>query len=565
MAERNARVAEDEDLPVIDYVAVSDATTVVGHADDFRKDAAELKTFGGTKSAFKRQVTNKINKLRRGKGGAESKEIKEDEFLTGYEAFNVIEPNYNLEYLAQLYEASEPHYAACNAKVANIVGLGYKLVENNKSKRNFERLSDDEEKAKKWRQKLDVTRDNLIDKLEDMNEEDDLTETLSKVWRDYEALGNGYLEIGRNKDNTIGYLGHIPAKTLRMRRERDGFVQISGFKVQFFANFGAGFDDDGQWVGISNPVGNDTPNEIIHIKRYSPTSTFYGVPDIVAAAQAVAGNKFAADYNLDYFENKAVPRYAIILKGATLGNKAEGQLLSFFETSLKGQHHRSIYIPLPGDTIDNKVDLTLQAIETGVQDASFKGYKESNQADILMVHRVPITKISVSGGTGVATARDADKTFKEQVCAPEQTMFEKKVNRVIREFTDALDFSLNEMTLTDENTQSQIDERRRKTGEVTANENRARRGEPAIEGGDELFDMNAALKQAEMADKTARRGQDKQEAAAKETAAAKVPPAGANASGNPAGTRQRDTQRSAQATDSAGEGRNPKGDGRTTP
>ena len=46
------------------------------------------------------------------------------------------------------------------------------------------------------------------------------------------------------------------------------------------------------------------------------------------------------------------------------------------------------------------------------------------------------------------------------------------------------------MTLTDENTQSQIDERRRKTGVETANEQRARRGDPAIEGGDELFDMN---------------------------------------------------------------------------
>lgn len=561
--ERTAKVVEETGPPVIDGVKVLKAADPIPQPDDFSKSAGELKAMGGIKPAFKRSLTNKMNKMRRGRDGTESKEIQEEEFLTGYQAFNVIEPQYNFNYLASLYETSEPHHAAVDAKVANIVGLGYRLVENNKSKRNFERLAEDKEKAKKWRQKLDLTRDTIIEKLEDMNEEDSLTETFTKVWRDYETMGNGYLEIGRNKDNTIGYIGHIPAQTMRIRRERDGFVQISGFKVQFFANFGAGFDEDGEWQGLPNPVGNDEPNEIIHIKRYSPTSTWYGVPDIVAALAAVAGNKMAADFNLDYFEHKAVPRYAIILKGATLGNKAESQLLSFFETSLKGNHHRSIYIPLPGDTPENQVDLQLQAIEAGVQEASFKDYKQGNQKDIFMVHRVPSSKVTITEGSGVATAKDADKTFKEQVCGPEQQKFEKKFQRVVKEFTDALDFRLTEMTLTDENTMSQIEERRRKTGTETANDQRLRRGDTWIEGGDELYDMNAAVKTAEMADKTTRRGQDKQQETASTANEARA--AGANASGNPTGTRQRDTERSANATDSAGEGRNPKGEGRTTP
>jgi hypothetical protein len=89
---------------------------------------------------------------------------------------------------------------------------------------------------------------------------------------------------------------------------------------------------------------------------------------------------------------------------------------------------------------------------------------------------------------------------------------------------------LNELTLTDENTQSQIDERRIKTGTEVANEQRARRGLPAIKGGDERVDPNAAAKKA-LADAKA--------------------------------NRQRDAQRSAAATDTSGEGRNPKGEGRT--
>lgn len=570
MGNRVARLADDGDakeIPVIEHVSHLNIKTISNeNADPFATEAEVVKTYSGNSAVTKRRITNELKKYQRGTGGAETKQVKEKTFYTGYDAYDLIEPPINLDYLAKLYEISAPHYAAVNAKVANIVGLGYRFVENNKTKRNLEKMSDDEEKTKKTRRRLDEHRDELLERMETMNEEDSLTEVFIKVWRDYEVTGNGYIEIGRKKDGSIGYIGHIPAQTLRIRRVRDGFVQTSGFKVQFFANFGAGTDKDtGKKKTIPNPVGDGTPNEVIHIKKYSPTSGYYGIPDIVAAKQAVAGNEFAARYNLDYFENKAIPRYAIILKGAKLGTQAEQNLLSFFETGLKGQNHRSVYIPLPGDTADNKVELKLEAIENGVQDSSFGNYNRANLADILMVHRVPITKISVSDGASLAVAKDADKTFKEQVCGPEQKVFEKKIAKIIKELTDAFDMVLNEMSLTDENTQSQIDERRRKTGVETANEQRIRRGQPAIEGGDELFDMNAATKLAEMADETARRGQDLTAEQAKRTAAAKPPTsAGANASGNPKGTRQRDTTRSAGATDSAGAARNPKGEGRST-
>lgn len=568
MADRRVSVAEDVEVPEISTVRTLSTKETRVNQDAFKKSAEDLKELSGTDAVFKRKVTRTLNKVRRGIDEAESKQINEESFIDGYDTFEVVEPLYNLEYLAQLYELSAPHYAAVNAKVSNIVGLGYKLVENSKSKRNLERIADDTEKTKRTRRNLDQHRSELYDTIEEMNEEDTFTETLTKVWRDYEVTGNGYIEVGRKKDGTIGYIGHIPAQTMRIRKKRDGFVQISGFEVAFFANFGAGAVDpetDLPPKSIPNPIGGGRPNEVIHIKKYSPTSGYYGVPDIVAAKQAVAGNEFAARFNLDYFENKAVPRYAIILKGATLGTQAENQLLSFFETGLKGQNHRSVYIPLPGDTAENKVELELKAIEAGVQDASFSNYRKANLSDILMAHRVPVTKISVSENASLSVAKDADKTFKEQVCGPEQKICEKKVNRIFKELTDALDFKLNELTLTDENTQSQIDERRRKTGVETANEQRLRRGDPAIEGGDELFDMNAATKVAEMNDATTRRGQDKSQETAQATAAARTASAGANASGNPRGTRQRDTTRSANATDSAGASRNPKGEGRTTP
>jgi HK97 family phage portal protein len=330
---------------------------------------------------------------------------------------------------------------------------------------------------------------------------------------------------------SIGYIGHIPAQTLRIRKKRDGFVQVSGFKAVFFANFGAGTDEDGKRIPIKNPISSETPNEIIHFKRYSPTNSYYGVPDILSATQAVAGNEFAARFNLDYFENKAIPKHAIILKGAKLGAQAESRLLEFFETGLKGQNHRSVFIPLPGDSPENKVELKFEEIGASVQDSSFANYRKANMNDILMAHRVPITKVSTGEGASLAVARDADKTFKEQVCGPEQKIAEKKINKIIKELTDSYELKLNEMTLTDADTQSKIDERAVKNGWMLPNEIRARDGLPGIKGGNERVDPNAKAKQD-----------------------------AANANAN----RERDAQRSAGATDSAGEARNPKGDGRTT-
>lgn len=511
-----------ESLPEVEAKVYNGDVLKSEDSDPFNQNFGEVKTLSGTTPVFKRRIGNQLKKFQEGQDGAKTKRV-ETEQVTAYNAFESVLPPYNLEYLARLYELSSPHYAAVNAKVSNIVGLGYKLIETQKTKRKLEDI-EDQKKVQAQRRKLMRAKDVIQTQIESFNKEDTFTEILVKVWRDYETTGNGYLEVGRKQDGTVGYLGHIPSVTLRIRRKRDGFVQIIGDSVVFFRNFGD--------TETSNPFGNDdSPNEIIHIKKYSPSSTFYGVPDIVAATQAVAGNEFAAQFNLDYFENKAVPRYAIISKGVKLGARTEEAILGFFETGLKGKSHRSLYIPLPADTDKSKVSIDFKPIESGVQDSSFNNYVKSNTNHILMVHRVPITKVSVGEGVSLAVARDADKTFKEQVCGPEQMVFEEKLTGILVDMgIDSFRFELNKMTLTDADTQSKIDERDVKNQIKLPNEVRADRGMPGRKGGDKPLD----LKPQQSAD--------------------------ARAQGN----RARDAQRSAGATDSAGEGRNPKGEGRST-
>lgn len=503
--------------------------------DPFLDNPERMRGLTGLSPASKRRMTRGLEKGNQGVGGEAKSKKYEYQTYTGYLLMDVVRPPFNLEYLAKLYEKSAPHQAAIRAKSSNIVGLGFDLILSEKAKQTEADLTDQDAKDK-LNKRFNKVKEDVLNKIENCNDDDDFLETLNKVWIDYEATGNGYFEIGRKVTGEIGYIGHIPSTTMRLRKDRDGYVQLVSDRVTFFRKLG---DDK-----TVDPLGKDpNPNEVIHIKKYTPTNGYYGVPDVIAAQQALAGEELAGQYNLDYFENKAVPRYVIISKGANLSATAQQRITEFFETRLRGSNHRTIYVPLPADTSEQKVDFEMKAVENGTQDASFVNYHKINIELILMAHRVPPTKAGIADGTALAAARDMDKTFKEQVCRPEQAILQKKLNKIIREFTNMFTFKLNELSLTDEDQQSQIDERDIRNNIKVANEVRAERGLPPRTGGDKTAaDINMQTASATKVNPVAQQAAD-----AKATAGQ---------------TRTRDAARSAGATDSKGQGRNSKGDGR---
>ena len=498
---------------------------VVIETDPFKVEGEDLKKVIGLSPAFRRKMSRDLQKSFTGIEGTGTQQNLLQQAVTGYAMFDLVQPVYNLEYLSKIYEISPYNYAAINAKVANIVGLGYSFVESKKAMEALDNI-EDATQLTRARRKMDRVRQQLDIWLEDVNQEETFVETLVKVYTDLEATGNGFIEIGRTTSGNIGYIGHIPAKTMRVRRLRDGFIQLLYGKAVFFRNFGD--------METENPIAGqeDRPNEIIHLKKYTPMNNYYGIPDIVASQNAMAGNEFAGKYNLDYFENKAVPRYIITVKGAKLSPESERKLLEFFQVGLKGKNHRSLYVPLPADSSDSKVEFKMDPVEANIQDSSFNNYRKANRDEILLSHRVPINKIGVPEGVSLASARDADKMFKEQVCRPAQDILEKKLNRIIAEKTDILILKFNELTLTDEDTQSKIDERYLRMQVITPNEVRIRKGMIPIDGGDEVIQL-------------------KPQQAAEQTAQAM-------------NSRTRTQDRDSNSPDISGEARNPKGEGRVT-
>ena len=522
------------------------------NSDPFNKSWDDLSSLRGLNKNFKRRVgrVEKANSVisnvpravngqidpkylsdAKAVGQSESKDAKSKRinpgqvYRNGYGIFDLITPPYNLYELSSYYDTSFANHAAIDTKVSNTVGLGYHFEMTTSTKMRLEAMENEsaKNKAKKRIEQLKIQ---LGDWLESLNDDESLTKTLEKVVTDMQATGNGYIEVGRTVTGEIGYVGHIPSVSMRVRRLHDGYIQIIAGTITYFRNFGA---------TNSNPVTDDPrPNEIIHLKEYSPLNTFYGIPDIVSAMLSLRGDQMASRYNLDYFENKAVPRYIITVKGAKLTPEAEDKLFRFFQTGLKGQSHRTLYIPLPGDAEGSKIEFEMHPIENGVQEASFDKYRQRNRDDILMAHQVPLSKLGGVDSGGLSAAMSQDRTFRDQVAKPLQEYVEKAVNKIIKEKTDVITLKFNQPSLTDEVAQSQIHERYAKIKAMLPNEIREDIGLPQIDGGDEPLEL------------TARQATD--------------------ARANVRGTRVRDSERTNAQSDgpAAISGRNPKGEGPKT-
>ncbi len=250
--------------------------------DPFNKAWSELKSYNGLDNNFRRRTTRLVEKADRnnptqgyldsaraeqsGIDGAKSKEINPGTvYRNGYGLFDVITPPWNVYELANYYDTSFANHAAIDAKVENIVGLGYDFEVSPATMLRLE-SNQDKEQVARARNRIERAKIEMHGWLESLNDDDSFTTTMMKVYTDVQAVGNGYLEVGRTIRGEIGYIGHIPATTMRVRRLRDGFVQIIGQKVVYFRNFGA---------KNANPVTSDPrPNEIIHFKQYSPLNTF---------------------------------------------------------------------------------------------------------------------------------------------------------------------------------------------------------------------------------------------------------------------------------------------------
>lgn len=351
----------------------------------------------------------------------ESRKIPFDKFKDSYDQYGLVRPIYNLEMLAQLLEINTYHYRAVKTKARDTVGLGWYLEPKNGLK---EPDQSQKEKAMAF--------------LEDPNPDKSLITLLNNVMVDYEATGNGCLEVIRDGDEIIG-LEHIPFHTIRIHMDMNRYCQIRGDQRVWFKRFGLEQDvhfKTGEYHPLGSLPQEERANEIIHLRNYSSRSDFYGMPDILPALGAILADKERAEYNISFFENHAIPAYVVTVTGADLDDETEQMIKKYFQEDVKNSKHSTLVITAKkgdDDVSGDPIEIKFQALSTETKEASFRMFRQDNRDEILSAHGVPPYRagITVEGQLGGSTAKESTEIYKQSVVKPRQEMIENVINRYI--------------------------------------------------------------------------------------------------------------------------------------
>ncbi|MDZ5782101.1 phage portal protein [Marinococcus luteus] len=362
--------------------------------------------------------------LTKSKEEAGSNQMVTDVFNNAYTQDGLVQPLYVLENLAHLLEISTPHYRACKTKARDTAGIGWYL----EPVQDLNREPSEEQKEA------------ATTFLKRPNPDESLSEMAEKVFVDFESTGNGDIEVIRDPNTgLVSHLLHIPSHTVRAAYDGRRFVQSRNGRQVWFKKFGEKEELDAR-TGVFRQVESDEhrATEIIHLKNYTSRSDYYGIPDIMPALSAVIGDRERQEYNISFFNNHAVPAYAVTVTGAELDSDTERKIEEFFKSGVKDHNHSTLVLAASreeGEPKEEPIKFDFQALSTDTKEASFRMFRQDNRDEILSAHGVPPYRagIVVEGQLGGSSAQETTEIYKQSVIAPKQERFEDVMNRVLDE------------------------------------------------------------------------------------------------------------------------------------
>lgn len=381
-----------------------------------------------TNVVFKQKTLAK--KIKKPAPGTESKQI-DDGFLGEYGA-DIIEPPYNPLLWASLMEANTRLAKLIRTYARNTVGLGWRIVPKKpitKKTKAAEKKLIEEEKLK------------LEEFFNNVNPLLPLEEVCFRAKVDEESMGNGYLEVTRGLDGKPLRLYHVSGHTIRVLRNRKGFVQLRDGKKVFFKIFNGDFDMDYETGEIHNKGAleyDKRASEMIPFQIYTPRDSYYGIPRYVSTADAIAGNKLSARRNLAFFKNDATPRMAITVANGQLTTGSISDIKDFVNSEGKGvdNAHRVMILQAKakqmGDMTQQNVKIDVVPLTVGqTDDASFIKYRDANDEEIREAFGIGEVFLGSKGTVNRATASILREITNGQEFIPDAKVKEFMINQTI--------------------------------------------------------------------------------------------------------------------------------------
>lgn len=301
--------------------------------------------------------------------------------------------------------------------------------------------------------------------------------------KDLEITGNAYWEVVRNLGGEIVAIRRGEAETFRIttpgdwvdikRRQRVGILQFHeepdeerfrryaqldrrGLKTTWYKAYGdprilnkktGQFQNevDGEPVKGEEVPLDDQANEVIHFSEFSK-GTPYGRPRWIGVLLAVLGIRQSEEMNMDYFENKAIPPFLILVSGGKVGEDATKRLKRHIEEQIKGSRnfHRGMVLEATRQGESDELDEGKGTMRIHFEpltpflnsDAQFQEYEKNNREKVESVFRLPPIFLGRSVDYNRATSIVSKEIAEDQVFMPERLEFDDEIDRLI--MVDAL-------------------------------------------------------------------------------------------------------------------------------
>lgn len=367
---------------------------------------------------------------------AESTQQEGDADVSADEYF---EPPKDPEQLLGLLEKSETHQACVSAKSKSVAGHGFDLVPHDSVDDGS--VNDAPDSVREfWHEGTFQLGPGAIHA--------SASEVLESAWNDLEAVGWLAIEILCNpNDGTPTGLAHVPSHQIRKRYDAPGYVELDddGRMDQYYGSAGDRYGDEQTFVDadtgeFGSSVGDvdEVANELIVIRNYSALSPHYGLPDIVPGIKTLAGDLAAREYNRRFFSNDTVPRFAVIVEGGELTERAWNDLEETFRQLRDQEKAHSGVLLETTDLVtgalgeEQGANIRLEPLTVGVdEDAGFVTYRDNNEHYILQAHSVPPVVAGRTENVNYNTAKSQRVNFAQGTIKPKQERFSARLHQIL--------------------------------------------------------------------------------------------------------------------------------------
>lgn len=373
----------------------------------------------------------------------------DDQFARLADTRKIIEPPFDLNNLSLIPEESPIVGPCIDAMITNVDGYGWDLeYVGPKGQEELPEVLDEKNR--------------ITDLIETINPRESFLSLRKKLRRDYEATGNGYLEVIRSLKGEIKWLEHLPATTMRLAPldkepqkitvkklgssgrmiEKDGFVifrrflQIVDRKRAWFKEFG-----DKRSVRAAdgkNAEGEisaeDQANEVIHYRQYS-SRTPYGITRYMGNMPSIRGGRMSEIVDVRYFERNCIPQMAVLVSGGGLSKESFQQIEKALTESGGIEKFWGVMVleavSSGGGAVDEKgaVKIEMKSLQGDrLEDAQFLKYKEECLRNTRSSWRLPPLHVGRCEEYSYAVAQAARITAEEQVFMPERRAFDEVIN-----------------------------------------------------------------------------------------------------------------------------------------